>query len=90
MEDYKLVSLLRQRAALFALPHVPGGNAIREGLAIILLALCLPHWWQKLGVLYVTFVNLRFVNLYVGTRRMSPDKLFRLYYHKEPPTELAN
>ena len=88
MEDYELVSLLRQRAALFAVPRAPGGNAAREGLVIIPgnPALCSPHRWQKLGVLYVTFMNSRFVNHYASTRRMGPDELFRIYYGKEPPT----
>jgi hypothetical protein len=91
MEDYELVSLLRRRAALFAVPRAPGGNAARERLAIIPgdPALCSPRRWQKLGVLYVTYMNSRFVNLYAGTRRMGPDELFRLYYGKEPPTRVA-
>jgi glycosyltransferase involved in cell wall biosynthesis len=91
MEDYELVSLLRRRAALFAVPRTPGGNPAREGLAIIPgdPALCSPRRWQKFGVLYVTYMNSRFVNLYAGTRRMGPDELFRLYYGKDPPTRVA-
>jgi hypothetical protein len=90
MEDYELVSLLRRRATLFSVSHAPG-NIAREKLAIIPgdPALCSPRRWQKFGVLYVTFMNSKFVNLYAGARKMDPDELFQLYYGKAPPTRDA-
>ncbi|KAL7536521.1 hypothetical protein ACHAXR_007222 [Thalassiosira sp. AJA248-18] len=87
MEDYELVSLLRRRAALFANPSVGAFGKNKEKLAIIggAPALCSPRRWQKFGVLYVTYNNSKFVNLYAGTRQMGPDELFQLYYGREPP-----
>ena len=75
MEDYELVTLMRLRGALI------GG----EKLAMIRgqPALCSPRRWQKFGVLYVTYMNSKFVNLY-ATSICSGD-LFRMYYGKEPP-----
>ncbi|KAL3823807.1 hypothetical protein ACHAXA_011594 [Cyclostephanos tholiformis] len=90
MEDYELVSLLRRRAALFTVSHTPGLIA-REELVIIQgdPALCSPRRWQKFGVLYVTYMNSKFVNLYSGTRKMNPAELFQLYYGKAPPARCA-
>lgn len=81
MEDYELVALLRKRSAL--LPKL--GVAQRERLQIIggPAALCSPRRWQKFGVLYVTWMNSKFVNLYAGG--LHPDDLFRLYYGAPPP-----
>ena len=81
MEDYELVSLLRKRSAL--LPKL--GVAQRERLQILggPPALCSPRRWQKFGVLYVTWMNSKFVNLYA--RGLHPDDLFRLYYGAPPP-----
>ena len=81
MEDYELISLLRRRAAL--LPKFCSQD--KERLIIIKgpPALCSPRRWQKHGVLYVTFMNSKFVNLYAGG--LSPDDLFRLYYGQPPP-----
>ena len=90
MEDYELVSLLRRRATLFAVSHKPGLIA-REALTIIQgdPALCSPRRWQKFGVMYVTYMNSKFVNLYAGQRKMDPDELFQLYYGKAPPKRCA-
>ena len=57
----------------------------KEQLAIIGgdPALCSPRRWQKFGVLYVTFMNSKFVNLYAGG--LSPDGLFQLYYGGAAP-----
>ena len=89
MEDYELVALLRRRAALFAPPSelLAPGSGTKEKVAIIpgTPALCSPRRWQKLGVLYVTYANSKFVNLYAGATRMGPDDLFQLYYGREPP-----
>jgi hypothetical protein len=81
MEDYELVSLLRRRSALL---HKFGIKE-KEGLIIIggPPALCSPRRWQQFGVLYVTFMNSKFVNLYVGG--FSPDDMFQLYYSSPPP-----
>ena len=81
MEDYVLVALLRKRSAL--LPKL--GVAQRERLQILggPPALCSPRRWQKFGVLYVTWMNSKFVNLYA--RGLHPDDLFRLYYGAPPP-----
>ena len=59
MEDYELVALLRKRSAL--LPKL--GVVQRERLQIIggPAALCSPRRWQKFGVLYVTWMNSKFV-----------------------------
>jgi len=92
MEDYELVSLLRRRSALFKPCLDDGVSATREILAIIPgpPALCSPRRWQKFGVLYVTFMNSRLVNLYAGVKKLSPDDLFRLYYSSDPPIRGAN
>ena len=92
MEDYELVALLRRRAALFVHPSDAPGGKIKERVAIIpgSPALCSPRRWQKFGVLYVTFMNSKFVNLYAGTREMGPDDLFGLYYGREPPERDEN
>ena len=81
MEDYELVALLRNRSALL---HRLGVTQ-RERLHIIggPAVLCSPRRWQKFGVLYVTWMNSKFVNLYVGG--LHPDDLFRLYYGAPPP-----
>jgi hypothetical protein len=91
MEDYELVSLLRHRAALFSSPSDSSGNSEREKLAIITgePALCSPRRWQKFGVLYVTYMNSTFVNLYAGASKMGPDNLYRRYYGTAPPTRNA-
>lgn len=83
MEDYELVSLLRNRAGMS--PYISRGNQSEE-LRIILgnPALCSPRRWQRFGVLYVTYMNSKFVNLYAGG--LSPDDLYRLYYANDPPT----
>jgi hypothetical protein len=81
MEDYELVSLLRRRSAL--LPKF----GIKEMERIIIIggapALCSPRRWQKFGVLYVTYMNSKFVNLYASG--LSPDDMFQLYYSRPPP-----
>ena len=81
MEDYDLVALLRKRSAL--LPKL--GVAQRERLQILggPAALCSPRRWQRFGVLYVTWMNSKFVHLYA--RGLHPDDLFRLYYGAPPP-----
>ena len=78
MEDYELVALLRKRATL-----LDGG--LGEALKIIPgdAALCSPRRWQKFGVLFVTFMNSKFVNLYSGG--LGPDQLYELYYGSAPP-----
>jgi len=80
MEDYELVALLRKRAALLDDDHGPV-----EALKIIPgePALCSPRRWQKFGVLFVTFMNSKFVNLYSGG--LGPDQLYALYYGCDPP-----
>ena len=93
MEDYELISILRKRAALFTTHSAgPGGKIAREKVAIIpgASALCSPRRWQKFGVLYVTFVNHKFVHFYSGAKKMSPGALFRLYYGREPPERDAS
>ncbi|KAL3779717.1 hypothetical protein HJC23_003578 [Cyclotella cryptica] len=82
MEDYELVSLLRLRAAFC-------GN---EKLAMMRgpPALCSPRRWQKFGVLYVTFMNSKLVNLYAGSMKVGSDDLFRQYYGKDPPKREFN
>jgi len=78
MEDYELVALLRKRAALLdrglgeALKIIPG-NAI----------LVSPRRWQKFGVLYVTLLNSKLVNMYNGG--LGPDQLYEIYYGCAPP-----
>lgn len=87
MEDYELISLLRKRVALlhqFQTPQEP-----KERLVILggPPALCSPRRWQKYGVLYVTYMNSTFVNLYAGG--LSPDELFQLYYSRPPPQRMS-
>lgn len=79
MEDYELVSLLRKRAAF-------GRHQQSEQLSIISgpPALCSPRRWQKFGVLYVTYMNSKFVYLYKNAG-LTPDQLFEQYYYKQPP-----
>jgi hypothetical protein len=81
MEDYELVVLLRKRAALLNV----SSEKYRETVKIVpgKPALCSPRRWQKFGVLYVTFMNSKFVNLYCGG--LGPDELFKLYYGCDPP-----
>lgn len=82
MEDYEIVSLLRKRAIMIKLI---AGNQTCETIKIIReSALCSPRRWQKFGVLYVTYMNSKFVNLYA--RGLSPDDVYRMYYCSEPPT----
>ena len=78
MEDYELVALLRQRSALL-------NHRSKEELRIIPgpPALCSPRRWQKFGVLYVTYMNSKFVNLYSGG--LGPSQLYELYYGRGPP-----
>ena len=78
MEDYELVALLRKRASLLK-------TQPREALKIIdgPPALCSPRRWQSFGVLYVTFMNSKLVNLYSGG--LGPDELYTLYYGRRPP-----
>ncbi len=91
MEDYELVSLLRQRAALLDGVYPDGQMKLKrmpyEKVAIIPgpPALCSPRRWQKFGVMYTTFTNSRLVSLYAGVRKLSADELFQLYYGKDPP-----
>mmetsp|Transcript_33920 Transcript_33920/g.41590 ORF Transcript_33920/g.41590 Transcript_33920/m.41590 type:complete len:93 (+) Transcript_33920:531-809(+) len=75
MEDYELVSLFRTRAALLGEDEL---KMFTEGTAF-----CSPRRWQKFGVLYVTFMNSKFVNLYAGG--MAADDLYRVYYGRMPP-----
>jgi glycosyltransferase involved in cell wall biosynthesis len=86
MEDYELVSLLRNRAGLSQ--YINKENQYEE-LRIIRgkPALCSPRRWQKFGVLYVTFMNSKFVNLYAGG--LDPDDLYRLYYASDPPARAS-
>jgi len=81
-EDYELVALLRKRSAL--LPML-GLDREKESVGIIdgPPALCSPRRWQKCGVLYVTYMNSKLVNLYTGG--MSPDDIFCMYYGGDPP-----
>ena len=92
MEDYELVSLLRRRAALFDPASLGFGGRAKEQVAIISgePALCSPRRWQKFGVLYVTYHNSKFVNLYAGKRQIGPDELFKLYYGRDSPKRDTN
>lgn len=74
MEDYELVSLLRQRVA------VGSHYGISEALEIIpgAPALCSPRRWQKYGVFFVTWTNSSLVNLYA--RGVVPERIYELYY----------
>jgi hypothetical protein len=42
-------------------------------------ALCAPRRWQRLGVLYVTYMNSRLVNLY-HAHDLTPQDLYERYY----------
>ncbi len=92
MEDYELVCLLRRRSALFKPTLDDGISVSQEKLAIVRghPALCSPRRWQKFGVLYVTFMNSKLVNLYAGVKKLGPDDLFRLYYGRDPPVRDEN
>jgi hypothetical protein len=81
MEDYELVSLLRLRGALLKKTVYSGGEKLTmmRGQP----ALCSPRRWQKFGVLYVTYMNSKLVNLYAGSMQLGPNELFRRYYGKE-------
>jgi hypothetical protein len=83
MEDYELISLLRQRAAM--IHKFDSRLLFGERLTIIggEPALCSPRRWQKFGVPRVTALNSKFVNLY--SSGMTPDNLFRKYYGGDPP-----
>lgn len=77
MEDYELVALLRKRASLITvqperLKIIPGEPS-----------LCSPRRWQKFGVLFVTFMNSKLVNLYASG--VGPDDLYCHYYGRSPP-----
>lgn len=86
MEDYELISLLRRRAALLS----KFGIEEKERLVIIggTPAYCSPRRWQKFGVLYVTFMNSKIVNLYAGG--MTPDGLFLQYYGRPAPKRTSD
>ena len=96
MEDYELIALLRKR--LLMLPRLQPISAANktegankyfgEKLHIIggEPALCSPRRWQKFGVLYVTFMNSKFVNLYASG--MNADELYKLYYGQSPPSRV--
>jgi len=77
MEDYDLIKLLRQRAAL--LPQFD--SSAKERLAIIPgePARCSPRRWQKYGVLYVTYTNSKLVRAY-ESHRLTPHDIYRVYY----------
>ena len=83
MEDYELISLLRKRA--FLIPKIHNTKCKKEKLEIIPgePALCSPRRWQKFGVLYVTYMNSKLVNMYAGG--MTPDNIYRRYYNATPP-----
>jgi hypothetical protein len=88
MEDYELVVLLRKRAAWLSKSSYSSSSSSlgqQEVLKIVpgKPALCSPRRWQKFGVLYVTFMNSKFVNLYCGG--LGPDQLYTLYYGCDPP-----
>jgi hypothetical protein len=76
MEDYELIALLRQRVTWthrrFGLPS--------EALRILPgpPALCSPRRWQRCGVLYVTYMNSRLVNLYASG--VPPEDIYARYY----------
>ena len=86
MEDYELISLLRRRNAL--LPQRAGIERLLpapERLVIIggTPALCSPRRWQKFGVLFVTYMNSKLVNLYASG--LTADGLFERYYGRAAP-----
>lgn len=85
MEDYELVVLLRKRVALFKSSSSSSLFGHQEVLKIVpgKPALCSPRRWQKFGVLYVTFMNSKFVNKYCGG--LGPDQLYKMYYGSDPP-----
>lgn len=75
MEDYEMIALLRKRAALLPRFGMPA-----EALKIVPgpPALCSPRRWQRFGVLHVTYMNSKLVNLYAGG--MTPYELYERYY----------
>jgi hypothetical protein len=48
-------------------------------------AYCSPRRWQKFGVLYVTFMNSKLVNLYAGG--MGPDELVPIFWASSSKTD---
>jgi hypothetical protein len=76
MEDYELIALLRQRVAW---THRRFGLPV-EALRILPgpPALCSPRRWQRWGVLYVTYMNSRLVNLYASG--VPPEDIYARYY----------
>ncbi len=85
-EDYELISLLRQRQFYF---HNNNNNNNNEEEQLVILPqkiYCSPRRWQKYGVLYVTFMNSKFVNYYVHSN-MSPNDLYCLYYQTPHPPQ---
>lgn len=95
MEDYELVGLLRKRASMLRYFEPKRTESkvnklhdswYNERLRIIEgePALCSPRRWQKFGVLYVTYMNSKFVNMYASG--LHSDDLYRLYYREEPPS----
>lgn len=83
MEDYELVSLLRLRSALN--DRAPYSNGEKLVMIRGQPALCSPRRWQEFGVIYVTYMNSKFVNLYAGALKTGANDLFKMYYGKEPP-----
>ena len=88
-EDYELISLLRQRQFYFQNNHKEEEKEKKEELVILPQKIyCSPRRWQKYGVLYVTFMNSKFVNYYVHSN-MSPNDLYCLYYQtSHPPKQI--
>jgi len=82
MEDYDLIKLLRQRAAL--LSHFPKQfDQIEEHEELVLVpgepVKCSPRRWQKYGVLYVTYTNSKLVRQYESDA-LSPEDIYEEYY----------
>ena len=94
MEDYDLIKLLRQRAAL--LPRFRTNNYYSDGRGRVSVeeeelviipgepAMCSPRRWQKHGVLYVTYTNSRLVRQYENDR-LTPEDIYELYYGRRLP-----
>jgi hypothetical protein len=77
MEDYEIMSLLRQRA------HV-----LKERLVILpAVAECSPRRWQAYGVAYTALTNALIIHRY--KHGMTADELFELYYRR-PRTNKKN
>ena len=85
MEDYEIISLLRQRASFLSRYHPCSPDQRKEKVFIIdgAPALCSPRRWQNFGVLYVTYMNSKFINMYAAG--LSSDDLFERYYGVSPP-----